>query len=104
MRISTPIIAAAALLAATPALAQNDTANMAAADNTVVATDVNATAPVDANAMRAAPPPAATDTTTTMDTNMVEPAPAPKRGFPWGILGLLGLIGLLPRTGGRKRG
>ena len=104
MRISTPIIAAAALLAATPAFAQNDTANAVAPDNTVVATDVNAAAPVDANAMTAVPPPAATDTAM-MDTNTVEPAPAPKRGFPWGILGLLGLIGLLPRTGGaRKRG
>ena len=94
MRISTPILAAAALLAATPALAQNDTANAVVVDNTAVATD--------ANAMTAVPP--ATTETTTADINMVEPAPAPKRGFPWGVLGLLGLIGLIPRTGGRKRG
>jgi hypothetical protein len=102
MRISTPILAAAALLAATPALAQNDTANAVVVDNTAVATDANAMAPVDANAMTAVPP--ATTETTTADINMVEPAPAPKRGFPWGVLGLLGLIGLIPRTGGRKRG
>ena len=101
MRISTPIIAAAALFAATPALAQNDPANATVADNAVVTTDLNAAAPADANAMTAVPP--ATTETTTMDTNMVEPASEPKRGFPWGILGLLGLIGLLPRTS-RKRG
>ena len=28
------------------------------------------------------------------------PAPAPKKSFPWGVLGLLGLLGML----GRKRG
>ena len=92
------------MFAATPALAQNDTAatDNAVADNAMVATDMNAAAPADANAMTAMPP--ATTETTTMDTNVVEPAPAPKRGFPWGILGLLGLIGLLPRTRRPKRG
>ena len=99
MRV-TYYLAAAALIAAGPALAQNtaDTngavaeypsENVAAADT---AADSNLV--VDANA-------AGMD----MDAIAVEedaaPAPAPerKRGFPWGVLGLLGLAGLI----GRKR-
>ena len=37
--------------------------------------------------------PVATDTVTTPT-----PAPEKKRGFPWGVLGLLGLVGLIPRA------
>jgi hypothetical protein len=32
--------------------------------------------------------------------DVTPPAPAPKKDFPWGVLGLIGLVGLL----GRKRG
>ena len=95
MRMTVPLILAAALAAATPALAQdaNNTAdaNMAAP----MATDANAVAPVatDANATVPVAEPAApaVDETT---------APEEKKGgFPWGVLGLLGLIGLIPRKG-----
>jgi hypothetical protein len=97
MRMTVPLILAAALAAATPAFAQdaNNTAdaNMAAP----MATDANAVAPVapDANAAVPVAEPAApaVDETT---------APAPeetKGGFPRGVLGLLGLIGLIPRKG-----
>jgi len=96
MRITIPLILAAAVAASSPALAQD-------ANNTAVA-DTNASAPVapDANATA----PAATDmnatTTTTTEpvaTDTTEPAPSPEKkgGFPWGVIGLLGLIGLIPR-------
>jgi|SRR6478672_4595464 hypothetical protein len=97
MRMTVPLILAAALAAATPALAQdaNNTAdaNMAAP----MATDANAVAPVatDANATVPVAEPAApaVDETTA-------PAPEEKKGgFPWGVLGVLGLIGLIPRKG-----
>jgi hypothetical protein len=100
MRITTPIIAAA-LLAAAPAIAQNEPASANATDmnavNAVAATDANVAA-VDANAAVAtnvemAPLPV---------DNTVTTAPAEeKHGFPWGVLGLLGLLGFIPRT--RKR-
>jgi hypothetical protein len=99
MRMTVPLILAAALAAAAPALAQ-DANNTAAVDvNATVpdatAVDANATAPLPTNDL-AAPPaePVATDTATT------EPAPEKKGGgFPWGVLGLLGLVGLFPRKG-----
>jgi hypothetical protein len=91
------LMAAAALTVAAPAVAQNTTAdtnatmpadNMAVDANAVVATD---NAVVDAN--MPADVPVTEDVTTA-------PAPAEKKDFPWGVLGLIGLVGLL----GRKRG
>jgi hypothetical protein len=93
MRI-TIAIAAAALVAGSPAWAQNDTANTAATDVNVVAMDANAMTPID----NATVPVATTTDTTTVETT--EPAPVPEErhhGFPWGVLGLLGLLGLIPR-------
>jgi hypothetical protein len=99
MRMTVPLILAAALAAATPALAQ-DANNTAAVDvNATVpdatAVDANAAAPVATNDLAVAPAePVATDVATT------EPAPEKKGGgFPWGVLGLLGLVGLFPRKG-----
>lgn len=108
MRITTTLmIAAAGLVAAAPAIAQNadanGTANMAAT-NTV---DTNTAAPVDNTAASVAP--TTTETTTTdTDVNATgvpadQTAPAPEhKSFPWGIIGLLGLLGFIPRT--RRRG
>lgn len=98
------LIAAAAALAAGPAVAQNNVADepVANATNEVVATDANVV--TDANLVT---------TTTTVDTALEPAAPTESelastardddddgRGFPWGLLGLVGLIGLL----GRRRG
>ena len=91
------LMAAAALTAASPAVAQN------------TATDTNASVPVaDANAADANAVVVADNAV--VDANMpaempvtedvTTPAPAPKKDFPWGVLGLIGLVGLL----GRKRG
>ena len=97
MRKTFPLMIAASLIAATPALAQ-DTANTVNADTAVV----NDLAPADnaidpamtadpANDLANAPMPVDQPVET-------YPAPAPaKSGFPWGVLGLLGLIGLMPR-------
>lgn len=104
MRAIFRVMAAAALVAAGPAVAQ-DTNNTAAAapaapaDTNVAAnaTDLNATAPVAAN--EAAP---ATDTTATdADTQTSQTTEKSSGGFPWGVLGLVGLLGLIPR---RNRG
>jgi hypothetical protein len=97
MRMTMPIAIAATLLAATPALAQNEsTANNAvAADTTVVAADnaeANAAMPVD-NPVR----PGTVAETTPTETTAPAPAPEERKGFPWGVLGLLGLLGLIPR-------
>jgi hypothetical protein len=94
-RIMSFTIAAVALLAGGPALAQNETdqANAIEAANMVNNTAV-------ANDVAVAPAPEATPApvdTTVADTTA--PAPAERRSFPWGVLGLLGLVGLL----GRKR-
>jgi len=94
MRV-TFIFAAATLAMAGPALAQATNAadanaavvadNMTAADNTALADNV------------------VVDNTIAADTMPIEedaaPAPAPKKNFPWGLLGLIGLVGLL---GGRR--
>lgn len=94
MRLSHSLILAGALLAATPALAQdaNTTTDNAMMANGV---DMNASAPaIAADNMAAgdvsAPPSVATpaDTGTTMAVKQ-------KKGFPFGVLGLIGLIGLL---------
>ena len=92
MRNVTCFILAAAL-AATPAFAQNDVAAENAAEtNEVLAAPVDDTA-VAANDLAVAPVPATVEP-------VAEPAPARRSGgFPWGVIGLVGLIGLL----GRKR-
>lgn len=96
MRMTVPLIIAATLAAATPALAQdaNNTADANAA--APVATDANAAAPVatDANVVAPVAEPAAP----TVDET-APPPPPEKKSFPWGVLGLLGLIGLIPRKG-----
>lgn len=100
MRMTTHVmIAAAALLAASPALAQNETdpalnadANAVVTTNDVAAPADNAVMPVDANAVLP------TDTTALpVDTTTPAPADDDDRDFPWGVLGLLGLLGLIPR-------
>jgi hypothetical protein len=101
MRLTQSLILAGALLAASPALAQD---NAAAPGNTV------STEGVDANIAANTTAP---DTTTTsaatpgaQDATLPPEAPAADeaattapveqhRGFPWGVLGLIGLIGLL---------
>jgi hypothetical protein len=96
MRTTPLIIFTAALLAASPALAQNEAAPTnadtnaaeanAVAGNEVMPAPENATEPMAVPADNAAMPETA-------------PAPEPKkRSFPWGVIGLLGLLGLIPRT------
>jgi hypothetical protein len=97
MRLSYSLIFASALVAAAPALAQD---NAAAPANSVEANaaDMNATA----NAAAAVTP--TTAAATPGEQNATLPPTAPQsgaamavqsnRGFPWGVLGLLGLIGL----------
>ena len=96
MRMTVPLIIAATLAAATPALAQdaNNTADANAA--APVATDANAAAPVatDANVVAPVAEPAAP----TVDET-APPPPPDKKSFQWGVLGLLVLIGLIPRKG-----
>jgi hypothetical protein len=101
MRKTIPLLIAVALTAAAPASAQG-TENNVAADTAVATNDI---APTDnlavtndvvvdpANDPLAVP-------VVTEEAADTTPAPAKKRGFPWGVLGLLGLVGLL----GRKRG
>ncbi|HVE00652.1 MAG TPA: WGxxGxxG family protein [Sphingomicrobium sp.] len=97
MRMILPItVAAAALFAVSPALAQNETgaAGTAVTDNAAAPTDANSVAAADNTAV----PVTTTETTTTAtETSTPPPAPEEEKSFPWGILGLLGLIGLLPR-------
>lgn len=102
MRISrTLIIGAAGLFAAVPVAAQNATADNVA-DLSANAAAANSAAIGNEAATPSAP--AANTTTTTADTNAMtvsadNSAPAPeKKGFPWGIIGLLGLLGFIPRT------
>jgi len=96
MRTTPIIIAAAALFAASPALAQNDAANTTTNAPEANAVEMNATANVAANVPTPAEPVALPGDNM---TNEAAPAPAPaKRSFPWGIIGVLGLLGLIPRT------
>ena len=99
MRITMPILAAAALLATTPALAQNDAVDSNTTGETMVnTTDANAMTPADNAAMNADQTAAVpVDNGAAMDTNYAPPAQE-KHGFPWGLLGLLGLLGFIPRT------
>ena len=98
MRFVEPLIIAGALLAAAPALAQD---NAAAANTAASAADANAVAPA-AGANSAVPVTdmnaAVSGTGPPVDENVAAPAAPPPdndRGFPWGVLGLVGLIGLL---------
>ena len=104
MRMTTSLAVVAAALLAAPAAAQNTDMNAASTDMNVAATNT-----VDANAVSGTT--TTTNTTTATDTGMVPvtgdntvadngyAAPAPeKKGFPWGVVGLLGLIGLIPRN------
>jgi MYXO-CTERM domain-containing protein len=94
-------IAAAALLAASPAFAQNDSAASntdVAATNTLTTDTVttNETTVAVANDMAVLPP--ADTNVGAADTGYATPPPEEKKGFPWGVLGLLGLLGLIPRA------
>jgi MYXO-CTERM domain-containing protein len=101
MRSTIWMLAAAVVLAAGPASAQDNVAEpVVNATNDTVTMDTNVV--TDANLVA-----------TTPDMNAMEPAPAPieselareaaaderddDRGIPWGLLGLVGLIGLLGR-------
>ena len=95
MRLSHTLVIAGALLAATPALAQdnaaaptNTTSNTTEANDVAAQADLNSAAvpPESTNASPAVATPADTGTTTGVKQ---------ERGFPWGVLGLLGLAGLL---------
>jgi len=101
MRLTQSLIFAGALIAASPAVAQD---NAAAPGNTVSTQGVdaniapNTTAP--ATTTTAAATPGAQDATLPPDAPVADEtattAPAEQhRGFPWGVLGLIGLIGLL---------
>jgi hypothetical protein len=106
MRLTTPLmIAAAALAAASPAAAQNAAAPTDnTASNAVNAVDVSANGTVETTT--ATDPAAAAaqtnavpvDNTAAADAAAGQPAPEEKHGFPWGILGLLGLLGFIPRA------
>ena len=98
MRTTFPFMMAVALTVSSPALAQdtNTTANAdTAVSNDVLATD---NALVDDPLMTADPANDLINAPMPVD-DAVEAAPRPteKRGFPWGVIGLLGLIGLMPR-------
>jgi hypothetical protein len=96
MRTKPMILAAAALIAASPALAQNEAANAPTNAAETNATEMNATANMATNVPTPAEPVALPGENM---TNEAAPAPAPaKRNFPWGLIGVLGLLGLIPRT------
>jgi hypothetical protein len=91
-------IAAALLLTAAPAAAQNEAtpANATETANTVdmnvaATNEVGATTTTDMNTLT-------TTETTSVPVAPMDTAPEPERkSFPWGVIGLLGLIGLIPR-------
>ena len=90
-----PLIVAVAMTA-TPAIAQDT--NTTNADVTMT-NDVMATDNMTADAMTADPANDLANAPMPIDQPVeTAPAPAPaKKGFPWGVIGLLGLIGLMPR-------
>lgn len=110
MRMKTILVIAAATLVAAPAAAQNtspaNTTDMTSATtvNTTGATttgDVgNAAAPAGAATTPGAQPATVTtQTNTAVETGNGPPTePKEKKGFPWGVIGLLGLLGFIPRT------
>ncbi len=96
MRMTTQFtIVAAALLAATPALAQNEAAPANTTDVTAVNT-VETNVTTNEVAVTTAPATVPVDNAAAADTGYAEPAKE-EHGFPWGVLGLLGLLGLIPR-------
>jgi hypothetical protein len=97
------VMSALALSVAAPVAAQNT-------DNTLNATTAEPAANTDAAAtdnmtVTTDPAMAGANDLTAAPVTMDEPvetadapaAPAPKRGFPWGVVGLLGLAGLMGR-------
>ena len=108
---ATLALAAAILVGAAPAAAQNAAVPSNTTDVTTANT-VNTTATTTANDVGNVTMPTAatpgTETTTTATNTAVDVGygpptqPKEKRGFPWGVIGLLGLLGFLPRT--RRRG
>src|SRR5687767_310571 len=100
MRKTIPLMIAIALTAAAPASAQGTENNVAADTNAVAANDIAATDNLAiTNDILADPANDLATVPVATEEAAVTPAPARKRGFPWGVLGLLGLVGLL----GRKR-
>ena len=103
MRILISVAMAGAIVAATPALAQDNASGNAAAAN---AAATNEAAPLNAmTSMPAGPttpggqPTALPPTATAGNQAGAAPVVGQRTGFPWGVLGLLGLVGLF----GRKR-
>lgn len=105
-RLITRACAAAALLAASPALAQDNNASTAIPADPANTADplANAADPLAGNAadpLAADPLAADPMATTTTDPLATEPMVDTAQeddddgGFPWGVLGLLGLVGLL---------
>ena len=95
MRIMEPLIIAGSLVAAVPAMAQDNAAEPMA--TATPPSDTNAAAP--ATPTTAAATPGAQDATLPADAAAnpappTVPADEPDRSFPWGVLGLVGLIGL----------
>ena len=106
MRNTLIVISVLALTAAAPGAAQStentlnaaatepaENNNAAGTENMIVTTDSGMAG--SANDLTAAP--AAMDQP--VDTAEADPAPAKKRSFPWGAVGLLGLLGLMGRKG-----
>ena len=98
-------IAAATLLAATPAWAQNTAASTTAtnvAETNVAAANEVATSGTATNETIVVP----TETNVTPETETTTAAPAEKKSFPWGVLGLIGLltVQLLKANGCRELG
>jgi hypothetical protein len=103
MRILISVAMAGAIVAATPALAQNNAAGNGVAANAAATNEgapLNATssmpaAPTTPGGQPTTPPP----TSTTGNHAGTAAGAGQEPSFPWGVLGLLGLVGLL----GRKR-
>ena len=102
MRILISVATAGAIVAATPALAQDNAAANAAAANAAAtneAAPLNATTSMPAGPTAGGQPATQPATATTDNQAGTAPVGGQKPGFPWGVLGLLGLVGLF----GRKR-
>ena len=100
MRVLTSLAIAGAILAGTPALAQNNTAAATNAAATNEPSPNNAMTSVPAGPTTPGGEPTTLPPTATSQTDRgAAPIVAEKTGFPWGVLGLLGLLGFF----GRKR-
>ncbi len=103
MRNTISLMIAVALTAAAPAAAQgtdnsvNADTTAAAAGNDTAATDTMTVTTDPAMTGTANDLIAAPATTDQPIETYGEPAPAKKKGFPWGVLGVLGLLGLIGR-------